>query len=212
MVSSDERLCRWSNENTEEANVQEEFLSWSSLRREAWTAAKDSTELASKREKVLSLTRQRRSVKIAHNSNFAPYTCSNTNLVSEFFPPVHFMNFPSLQYPFYPETILFYHLWVIFLSVRIVEPWFSPETMTRHTILGCSAHTTLGDTPHHVRLLVFSDASRHTLSCLRFYLLSRLGGWDGYTTLTTFVEIFLLPLWFMILFIIAKLGLLKKTK
>ena len=47
----------------------------------------------------------RRSVRIAHNSNFALYTCSNTYLVSEFYPPVHFLNFPSLQCPLYPETI-----------------------------------------------------------------------------------------------------------
>ena len=148
----------------------------------------------------------RRSVRIAHNSNFALYTCSYTYLVSEFSPPVHFMNFPSLQCPLYPKTISILSLWVIFLSVRIVEPWFSPEMITSHTILGCSAHTTLGDTPHHVRLLVFSDSSRHTLGCLRFRHLSRLGGWDGYTTLLCWKII--LP--FMILFVIATLGLLNK--
>jgi hypothetical protein len=32
-------------------------------------------------------------------------------------------------------------------------------------------------------LLVFSDASRHTLGRLRFRHISRLGGWGGYTTL-----------------------------
>jgi len=72
--------------------------------------------------------------------------------------------------------------------MMIVEQWFSPELMTRHTMLGCSFHTTLGDTPHNVWLLVFSDASRHTLECLRFRNLSRSGGWDSYTTLP-FVEI-----------------------
>ena len=49
-------------------------------------------------------------------------------------------------------------------------------------MIGCSAHhpwlpgITSG-------LLVFSDAARHTLGCLRFRHISRLGGWDGYTTL-----------------------------
>ena len=58
---------------------------------------------------------------------------------------------------------------------------------------------------HHVLMLVFSDAARHTLGCLRFRHISRLSGWDGYTTLV--VEIIILP--FSILFVIAPLGLLK---
>jgi hypothetical protein len=39
------------------------------------------------------------------------------------------------------------------------------------------------------RLLVFSDATRHSLGCLRFRHLSRLGRWDGYTNIYFFVEI-----------------------
>ena len=65
---------------------------------------------------------------------------------------------------------------------RIVEPWFSPEMRTRHTVIGCSAyHPWLPGITSG--LLVFSDAARHTLGCLRFRHISRLGGWVGYTTL-----------------------------
>ena len=65
---------------------------------------------------------------------------------------------------------------------RIVEPWFSSDMRTRHTVIGCSAHhpwlpgITSG-------LLVFSDASCYTLGCSRFHHTCYLLKYDGYTTL-----------------------------
>ena len=96
--------------------------------------------------------------------------CSNTCLVSEFYPP-------SIP------TVILYSEEVIF---TFVSGFFEQMALSRDED---EAHRDwmLGTPPlvawHHVLMIVFSDAARHTLGRLRFRHISRLSGWDGYATL-----------------------------
>ena len=144
-------LIKW---DTEEAEVQEEFLTWSSLRRVAWTAVLDSTEPAPRRAKVLSLTR---------HADQSELLTIRTLLSTRVLTRTSFQSFthPFTSWTFHPYNVhctlklfLFYHFeWSSLVSglsnhgslprwwrgTPCLDAQHTPHLVTRHTRSDCSS-------------------------------------------------------------------------